>query len=396
MLHNLALLALDASRVAECCSAVPAELEDAVRAVPGVIKPERTMPPHSAPVTVAQLAAALHATAAAVAATVTADEFDYAAFVLGAHAEKEWSQLLADAALEASWPAVPGACAGGSPAAAASGDALSADPTADVLVDELPVEATRAAFNEQGGWAVIDGVLDPHFAARLKQQLESAPDESWHQADWISAEQRSRAIRNSPDNAHKLREVKEASIRGSGAGNHFGYVFLRTQSEHNDVDSRCPRTPPYFRSIDSAADTSLEGQTLVEDAPLCALERAFRSERMTNFITAVTGIKVGSEHQDFFASWYRPGDYLAWHTDTFANRAVAFRLGVTDSAWPLEAGGDLMFDDAGAASDPTRSNPTANKIRASAKLNSLVLFDVRRPHAGHQVQKKLVSLDAGP
>jgi Rps23 Pro-64 3,4-dihydroxylase Tpa1-like proline 4-hydroxylase len=95
---------------------------------------------------------------------------------------------------------------------------------------------------------------------------------------------------------------------------------------------------------------------------LCQTENFFDSAGFRALVHDITGTSLGGV-QDFFASWYQPGDFLTQHHDHGVERSVAVLFGFTKN-WSPVFGGNLHF-----------LQPFDKIFYPS--FNSLVLFDVK-------------------
>jgi Rps23 Pro-64 3,4-dihydroxylase Tpa1-like proline 4-hydroxylase len=116
------------------------------------------------------------------------------------------------------------------------------------------------------------------------------------------------------------------------------------------------------------------GSVAHADHPLHQLHAFLNSRAFLDFASEVAGAE-GVDRVDAAATYYRPGDFLNWHTDIGGGRRkAAYTLGLT-RGWRPDWGGHLLFHDE--AGDISRGLLPA--------FNVLTLFKTPRPHSVSQV-----------
>lgn len=437
-LHQLALTALRQVAVAPCCPALVPELQQLLAPLP--LADEGSEP--------LRLVDALHGVAVAMARSVAtasrdakgrrrhqlspavaAEAKSYGEFLLGMERDDSWheerlrySALPPPPGCKARQPvASPIAVQGGGRERPDSGD--SSDAAKDALVREvlgkaprkrLPnIKSLQAEYKRNGGWVVVPAILAPRFATRLRRHLGGLPPHAWHQCSWWvrqgegPADESDRPLKlpNLPALAKELASARAAADEAAARGD-FAYHFLRSSGgagmeeldledaddrDELDLRLRCPHTPAKWAL-----------------GPLCDLEAAMAAGPFRHLVAEITGVQVTPRFQDFFASWFRPGDYLTSHADAFVGRSIAFRLGLTPAEeWREGFGGDLVFDAASRAAQSVApaatkhgggrrrraggesdAGGTAAGLRLrGADFNTMLLFDVRTTDMGHSVTR---------
>jgi len=152
-------------------------------------------------------------------------------------------------------------------------------------------------------------------------------------------------LKNSEENLPKIRANK-ITVREARAKGNFAFSFYRTQTRQNVGKQSSP----------------IVAHVPTCHCQLCETEIFFDSPEFRNFVSEITATKLG-DVQDFFASWYRPGDFLTEHSDNGVQRSVALIFGFTKN-WITDFGGNLNFVN------------RYEKIFTPA-FNSLLIFNVK-------------------
>jgi len=198
---------------------------------------------------------------------------------------------------------------------------------------EYSAEFQRARLVE------IPNFLPPQDADRLARFLsEQMPLDWWYASTRAGATTLPVDIRLTPG-ADTAIAAARAAATAAWQNSMFSYSFLRTKSHI----AQC-------------------------GCVLCATVAALTSSDALELLECITGVRV-SGGSEFFASWYRPGDFLSSHRDVSRGRKLGMVLQLT-RGWRPEFGGLLNF--------VTDRDDGVSKVIVP-QFNSACLFDLPHP-----------------
>lgn len=200
----------------------------------------------------------------------------------------------------------------------------------DLNVRELKYEFLK------NGIVTIENWLDPVYAEKLWNHLDTMPKDWWNVSARPAHDQEMHITRWVDENKPYI-DKSDSFARNSFSEDVFSYSFRRTNNDHVD-GCRCEE---------------------------CEFRKDVLSEEVVNFLAYLTEYKV-TKINELFASWYTDRDFLSPHSDG-PNGVLGFVYNLSKD-WKPHYGGNLHFQN-------KLDENLIEKINVP-KFNTLTMFDL--------------------
>lgn len=200
----------------------------------------------------------------------------------------------------------------------------------DLNVRELKYEFLK------NGIVTIENWLDPVYAEKLWNHLDTMPKDWWYVSARPAHDQEMHITRWVDENKPYI-DKSDSFARNSFSEDVFSYSFRRTNNDHVD-GCRCEE---------------------------CEFRKDVLSEEVVNFLAYLTEYKV-TKINELFASWYTDRDFLSPHSDG-PNGVLGFVYNLSKD-WKPHYGGNLHFQN-------KLDENLIEKINVP-KFNTLTMFDL--------------------